>query len=222
MHARIPHPLDPVPFTLQDFAPCRLGAGLSIDQGIGSRMFAPRPEAPQGSDLLARQSFAGRSALAWRGQQPDYNDPTIQRAASIYLKANVVTAAGARTYGLFTGVTGGWEYGIPVPSGKTFKLWYLYAYMEADNTVGTRTLEAGVVQIGSGTYTQIATLAGVTAGNTGGRSMLEATAANYNTPLYSVAGGATVHVALFYGVVAGGAGGTSANGQMVFMNYTLE
>ncbi len=217
MHQRFLTPTDPIGPSTFGFAP-----GRSMpDPGL-ARYPAGPDRTPQGlpySDQLARQSFGARAMPQWRGQQPDFNDPSIIRMASTYYVATVTVAAGAKSYGIWTLISAGFEYGIPVPSGKTFKLWYIAASMEASAVAGSRTFECGIYQPLSATYTQIATLAGVTANV---RSNWDATATNFNTPLATVAGAAGEHIALYYGVVAGGASGSSAAGQMVTMNYTIE
>ncbi len=217
MHQRFLTPTDPIGPSTFGFAP-----GRSMpDPGL-ARYPAGPDRTPQGlpySDQLARQSFGAHPLTTWRGMQPNFNDPSIIRAASMYYIAAVTVAAGARSYGIASLISAGFEYGVPVPNGKTFKLWYICGFMEASAVAGSRTFECGLYQPASATYTQIATLAGVTANV---RSSFDATATNYNTPLATIAGSTTEHIALFYGIVAGGAAGSSGNGQTVWMNYTIE
>jgi hypothetical protein len=173
-------------------------------------------------DLLTRDaSVYKRLALGAVGftLQSDGTDvlwASPKRLLTAGFHASSATGVGAQTIG-FMGTTSN-DAGIPVPSGRTLKVWYHANKVKTGATVGSNyDLEGVIAKKIAATVTQVSTL--LDQSNDQAVSW-DAIASDWNTPLASVAG--PEFVQLGWGVLGGSTGALASAQHSAMMLYSIE
>lgn len=157
---------------------------------------------------------ANRNVLTSDGTDLGYAEPF--RFHTVHFAATSATAVGSSVTGLL-GVTSN-AAGIPIVSGKTFKLWYVAGVVTCGATVGTN-YDIDLIVRNKIAATDTIVASSVNNAN-GAVVYFDASAADINTPIMSVAGTERIHIG--WSNVAGSTGALANTVHSVTIVYSIE